>query len=83
MIGLLIFGIIVVVIGLYLTQTNKGSTGDPNYRLGGKIASISGVLIIVIGIIAGSFTTVPAGHRGVVIRFSAVTGTILDEGLQM
>lgn len=30
----------------------------------------------------GSFTTVPAGHRGVVIRFSAVTGSILKEGLQ-
>lgn len=28
------------------------------------------------------FTTIPAGHRGVVIRFSAVTGTILEEGLQ-
>jgi len=82
MVGLLVFGIIVVVIGLYLTQTNKGSKGDPNYRLGGKIASIIGILIILIGIIAGSFTTVPAGHRGVVIRFGAVTGTILQEGLQ-
>jgi len=58
MIGLLILGIIVVIVGLYMTQTNKGSKGDPNYRLGGKIASIIGVLIIVIGIIAGSFTGV-------------------------
>ena len=82
MIGLLVFGIIVVIVGLYLMETNKGSKGDPNYRLGGRIASIVGVLIIVIGIIAGSFATIPAGHRGVVIRFSAVTGTILDEGLQ-
>ena len=83
MMGLLILGIIVVVIGLYLMETNKGSTGDPRNRFGGKIASIIGVLIIVISIIAGSFTTIPAGHRGVVIRFSAVTGTILEEGLQM
>ncbi len=80
---LLVFGIIVVVIGLYLTQTNKGNTGDPRNRFGGKVASIIGVLIIVISILAGSFTTIPAGHRGVVIRFSAVTGTILNEGLQM
>ena len=83
MIGLLVFGIIVIVIGLYLTQTNKGSTGDPRSRFGGRVASIVGVLIIVSSIIAGSFTSVPAGHRGVVIRFSAVTGTILNEGLQM
>jgi len=83
MIGLLILGIIVIIIGLYLTQTNKGSTGDPRRRFGGTVASIIGVLIIVISIIAGSFATIPAGHRGVVIRFSAVTGTILNEGLQM
>ena len=83
MIGLLVFGIIVVVIGFYMTQTNKGSTGDPRSRFGGRVASIIGVLIIVISIITGSFATIPAGHRGVVIRFSAVTGTILNEGLQM
>ncbi len=81
--GLLVFGIIVIIIGLYLTQTNKGSTGDPRSRFGGRVASIIGILIIVISIIAGSFATIPAGHRGVVIRFSAVTGTILNEGLQM
>ena len=83
MIALLVIGIIVIIIGLYLTQTNKGSKGDPNYRLGGRVASIIGVVMIVISIIASSFATIPAGHRGVVIRFSAVTGTILNEGLQM
>jgi prohibitin 2 len=80
--GLLILGIIVIVVGLYLTQTNKGSAGDPKSRLGGRVASIVGVIIIVISIVAGAFTAVPAGHRGVVIRFSAVTGTVLQEGLQ-
>jgi len=79
---LLILGIIVIVAGFYLVQTNKGSKGDPRSRFGGKIASIVGTIIIVISIIAGAFTAVPAGHRGVVIRFSAVTGTVLEEGLQ-
>ena len=82
MIALLVIGIIGVIIGLYLTQTNKGSAGDPRSRLGGKVASVIGVIIIVISIIAGSFTAVPAGHRGVVLRFNAVTGTVLEEGLQ-
>lgn len=80
---MIVLGIIAVVIGLYLTQTNKGSQGDPRGRLGGKVASIIGVLLIVISIIAGSFTAVPAGHRGVVIRFNAVTGTVLQEGLRV
>src|SRR4030042_3910243 len=83
MIGLLIFGIVVIVVGLYLVRTNRGKEGDPRSRFGGRVASIIGVIIIVISIIAGSFTAIPAGHRGVVIRFNAVTGTILNEGLQV
>ncbi|MBI2852914.1 MAG: prohibitin family protein [Chloroflexi bacterium] len=83
MIGLLILGIITVVAGLYLMQANKGRDGDPRQRFGGKIASIVGVVIIVISIAAGAFTAVLAGHRGVVIRFNAVTGAVLNEGLQV
>jgi len=83
MVFLLVLGIMVIIVGLYLIQTNKGDKGDPRSRLGGKVASIVGIIIIVISIIASSFAAIPAGHRGVVIRFNAVTGTILDEGLQI
>ncbi|MGB2814874.1 MAG: prohibitin family protein [Dehalococcoidales bacterium] len=82
MVSLLVLGIIVLVIGVYVSQTNKGSQGDPKARLTGRMGSIIGVVLIVASIIAGAFTTVPAGHRGVVIRFSAITGGILSEGLQ-
>ncbi|MFC1989909.1 prohibitin family protein [Chloroflexota bacterium] len=80
--SLLVFGIIILIIGGYVWQTNKGSQGDSKVRLQGSIGSIIGVVLIVISIIAGSFTTIPAGYRGVVIRFSAITGGILNEGLQ-
>ena len=83
MIGLLVIGIIVTIAGLYMTQTSDGSQGKNSGRFRGRVASIIGVIVIVISIIIGSFTTIPAGHRGVVIRFSAVTGSILNEGLQM
>ncbi len=82
MVPLLVFGIIVLLIGGYVWQTNKGSQGDPKARLTSKMGSIIGIVLIVASIIAGSFTTIPAGHRGVVIRFSAVTGTTLGEGLR-
>ncbi len=82
MIILLVIGIGALVIGLYVFQTNKGSQGDPKNRLAGRTGSIIGVVLIIASIVAGSITTVPAGHRGVVIRFSAVTGGILSEGLQ-
>jgi len=79
---LLVLGIIVLIIGFYVRQTNKGSQGDPKNRLGGSVGAIIGVILIAGSIILGAFTTIPAGHRGVVIRFSAVTGAILGEGLQ-
>ncbi|MDO9581233.1 MAG: prohibitin family protein, partial [Bacteroidales bacterium] len=80
---LLVIGIIAIVAGLYMRETNKGGRGDPKNQFGGKITSIAGVILIIISIIAGSFTTIPAGHRGVVIRFSTVTGTVLEEGLRV
>ena len=83
MVSLLVFGIIVLIVGASVWQTNKGSQGDPKARLGGSVGSIIGVVLIAASLILGAFTTITAGHRGVVIRFSAVTGTILEEGLQM
>jgi prohibitin 2 len=79
MIPLLVIGIIVLIVGLYLRQTHRHDPRDSRAR----ISSIAGIVIIIASIIIGSLTTIPAGHRGVVTRFSAVTGTILDEGLQV
>jgi prohibitin 2 len=82
MLLLLIIGIIALIVGFYMRTTNRAKQGYPPNRLGGTIALILGIVIILAGFIFGSFTTVPAGHRGVVIRFGAVTGRILDEGLR-
>ena len=79
MVPLLVVGIIALIIGLYLRQTHREDPRDSKAR----ISSIVGIVMIIASIIFGSLTTIPAGHRGVVIRFSAVTGTILDEGLQV
>ncbi|MFC1941937.1 prohibitin family protein [Chloroflexota bacterium] len=82
MVSLLVFGIFVFLVGAYVWQTNKGTQGDPKARLGGSVGSIIGIVLILGSLIFGSFATIPAGYRGVVIRFSAVTGKILNEGLQ-
>ncbi|MBI2832436.1 MAG: prohibitin family protein [Chloroflexi bacterium] len=81
MIALLFIGIIALIVGLVWRAT-KENREDPKARLEANIISIVGVVLIVASLIFGSFTTVPAGNRGVVIRFGAVTGAILDEGLQ-
>ena len=82
MTALFVFGLIALVVGSFVWLTNRGSQGDPNARQWGLVGSGVAVVVILGSLIFGSFTTIPAGHRGVVIRFSAVTGTILDEGLQ-
>jgi regulator of protease activity HflC (stomatin/prohibitin superfamily) len=79
---LLVIGIIILVIGFYSKQTKKGSQSDPKARLAGTGGILIGVVLIIASMVFGSFTTIPAGHRGVVIRFSAVTGSILGEGLK-
>jgi len=82
MVFLLVFGIIVIIIGIFMVLTNKKITSDPRNRFVGRIVSIAGVLLIIASLILGSLATIPAGHRGVVTRFGAVTGTILGEGLR-
>jgi len=78
MVPLLVVGIIVLIAGLYIRKTSPEGPRDSNAR----ISNIVGIVMIIVSVIFGSLTTIPAGHRGVVIRFSAVTGTILEEGLQ-
>ena len=80
MIFLLVFGIIAIIIGIFMSL--KKITSDPRNRFVGRIVSIAGILFIVASLLASSLTTIPAGHRGVVTRFGAVTGTILSEGLR-
>ncbi|MBN1367319.1 MAG: prohibitin family protein [Dehalococcoidales bacterium] len=82
MVFLLVIGIIVAVVGLFMMLANRATRSDPRNRFYGRIVGIAGLVVVVISLVLSSFTTIPAGYRGVVTRFGAVTGTILDEGLQ-
>lgn len=46
-----------------------------------KIIALAVCAIIVIAVVATSFTVVKAGHTGVVLTFGAVEDKVLDEGL--
>lgn len=86
MIALLIVGIIGIAVGGLIWQSSEGSKTDPAKNPTSKVWGIAGmvfgVVLVVVSFIYGSFTTIPAGQRGVVIRFGAVTGNILGEGLK-
>ncbi len=79
---LLIVGIIILVISLVIWNNNRRRPQANRDKIGGGIGIAIGSVIVLVAVIISSFTTVPAGHRGVVIRFGAVTGTVLDEGLR-
>jgi len=41
-------------------------------------------IVVLLGVVLlGSWTTIPAGHRGVVLKMGAVTGRIMDEGFNL
>ncbi len=78
---LLVIGVIILIVGLGW-RTRKEVSGEPNPRLVSNFATIIGIVVIIASLVSGVFTTIPSGSRGVVIRFSAVTGTVLNEGLR-
>ncbi len=41
------------------------------------------LIVFALILVLGSFTTIPAGHRGVVLKMGAVTGRIMDEGFNL
>jgi prohibitin 2 len=81
---LVILGIIglLILLVLYASSDNK-KYGDK--RAKNKLWlywSFLPIFIIVLGIAIGSFVTIPAGERGVLLRFGKVSG-VLNEGLNM
>lgn len=44
---------------------------------------LAAIMVVAAAVLISSFAIVPSGYRGVVLRFDAVTGRILDEGISM
>jgi regulator of protease activity HflC (stomatin/prohibitin superfamily) len=79
MILLLIVGCLTLIFGLI----SRGPSVSHETRRYSKHIIVGGVVILAVSIVLGLVATVPAGHKGVVVRFSAVTGRIMDEGLNI
>lgn len=63
-------------LGSIFLKTDK--FGDIKPRI---LRILLAAVILIIVMVQFPFGTIPAGHRGVLLRFNAVTGTIFDEGL--
>ncbi|MEA2551852.1 MAG: hypothetical protein QOJ65_28 [Fimbriimonadaceae bacterium] len=78
--GLVVIGFIVFIVSFLIAGMGKQMPNQPH--LGGFAwsARILGVLMIIAGCVWASVVIVPAGYRGVLLRFGAVQG-VLGEGI--
>lgn len=78
--GLVLIGIILFVVSFLLKGLEKQAPGLPH--LGGASwgTRITGILLVIAGIMWASVVIVPAGFRGVLLRFGAAQGD-LGEGI--
>ncbi|MBC8143607.1 MAG: prohibitin family protein [Armatimonadetes bacterium] len=76
--GLVFFGVLLFVASLFIPR-NVGTQNMTGLAWGARVL---GVLIAVGGVIGSGVTIVPAGYRGVLLRFGAVSG-ILSEGIHV
>jgi len=80
---LLILGIIALIISVILSNYPEGEdryekATSASARRAAKIIKGFSIAAIVIGIIIMSVIIIPAGNRGVLLRFSAVQGTMTE-----
>jgi len=81
-VGLVWFGVVLIVVSfmLYRLHTQTGDKLDLRPWAWG--ARIIAALLIIIGLISTTIVIVPAGYRGVLMRFGAVQGA-LSEGIHL
>src|SRR5690348_2097634 len=78
--GLVVIGVILFVVSFLIKGMGKQIPDIPHVGGASWTTRIVGVLLIVVGVILGSVVIVPAGYRGVLLRFGATQGT-LGEGI--
>ena len=80
MIGIFVLGILAAIVGgIVFLLARRGGNSE---RRVAYVFLVCGGLAMVVSLIGGLFTTIPAGNVGVVTRFGGVTGAALPQGLQ-
>jgi regulator of protease activity HflC (stomatin/prohibitin superfamily) len=84
-IPLVVLGLIGILVLLVLWGTSDNRKYPGEKRAKNKLYlywAFLPLFIVILGLAVGSFVTVPAGERGVLLRFGKVVG-VLDEGLNL
>ncbi|MCE5315618.1 MAG: prohibitin family protein [Armatimonadota bacterium] len=80
--GFVWLGLILFVISFMLKHFHKETGDNINLKPWAWSARILAVIMVVGGLLSASIVIVPAGYRGVLLRFGAVRG-ILSEGISL
>ncbi len=80
--GFVVLGVALFVTAAVLSQTYKSGDGRAKIGLYANLARVAGVFLVIGGVIGSGVTIVPAGYRGVLLRFGAVQG-VLNEGIHV
>lgn len=75
------FGVLLFIVGLIGVFTGIGMYFSKNRKRATLTIGVS-IGVWVLGIFLASFVAIPAGERGVILRFGKVAG-VMDEGLNM
>ena len=80
--GFFIFGVIFIVVAFILKGVDKKTTDKINFTPWEWVFRILAIVFIVIAFISSTIVIIPAGNRGILMRFQAVSGT-LSEGIHV
>jgi regulator of protease activity HflC (stomatin/prohibitin superfamily) len=78
--GLVFFGCVLFVLSFIIPRAYAGM--DRKAGPWAALARTGGIALCIIGVLSAGVTIVPAGHRGVLLRFGAVQG-VLGEGIHV
>lgn len=77
-----VFGLMLLLLSFVLTKFHTETSERINLKPWAWATRIVALVFIVIGFIASTIVMVPAGYRGVLLRFTAVQG-VMGEGIHM
>ncbi len=78
--GLVFFGILVFAISFVVAGLNRQTGEHINLRPFAWTTRVIGIMLVVAGVLSASVMIVPAGYRGVKLKFGAVAG-VMKEGI--
>lgn len=78
----IVFGLMLLLLSFVLTKFHTETSERVNLKPWAWATRILALVFIVIGFIAATIVMVPAGYRGVLLRFRAVQG-VMGEGIHM